>query len=105
MYQSNIVAATMLAVGIAGGAAVSAQTQPGAQARPAPRPLAPGLSEKPYAGIFDKQQLFDVEKRLSETAAALPLRMRPNSARRFICGIGVVPAGSDGGPAVREGPG
>jgi hypothetical protein len=89
--EPTIIAAAVLTA-VASAAIVSAQTAPGAQAKPATRQFAPELSEKPYSRLFDRQQLPDVERKLSETAAALRLKMRPNSARRFICGIGVLPA-------------
>jgi hypothetical protein len=92
-HQPGIIAATLLTAAITAGTA-AAQTPPRAQAMPATPELAAKLSEKPYSRLFDKQQLSDLERQLSQPAAALQLKMRPNSARRFICGMPVLPADS-----------
>jgi hypothetical protein len=86
----KIAAAAVLTATIAGAAHVSAQTRAGAQAKPATGELAPGLSEKPFSRLFGTPQLSEVERRLFEAAAALQREMRPNSARRFICGMPVL---------------
>ena len=83
MRQSNVVAATVLAAALAAASTTSAQARPDAQAKPTTPALAPGLSSKPYSRLFDQQR--------SQASEALR-KMRPNSARRFICGIHVLPA-------------
>ena len=84
--QPKIVAAAVLAAAIAGPATVAAQTPPGAPSTPATHHPPPGLSAKPYSRLFDQQ--------LAKASEALRSRMRPNSARRFICGTPVLPADS-----------
>jgi hypothetical protein len=88
MRQSHIVAATVFAT-LAATAIVSAQTKPEDQSKPAAAQPAPELSSKPYSRLFNQQ--------LSEARAALQLQMRsiaPNSARRFICSMPVLPGDS-----------
>lgn len=79
----KIVAAAVLAAAIASPATVAAQTPPGAAATATPQ-LTPGLSARPYSRLFDQQ--------LAKASEALRGTMRPNSARRFICGMPVLPA-------------
>jgi hypothetical protein len=98
--QPYIVAVAVLTAAIATAATVSAQTAPGAQAMPAMPELTAKLSEKPYSRLFEKQQLSDLERQLSQPAPALQLKMRPNSARRFICGMPVLPADSSLDPGI-----
>ena len=92
MRQSHLVGASVLAAALAAATAtVSAQAKPEAQTQPVAPQLAPGLPAKPYLRLFEQQQ--------SKAAAALRSQMRssfmrPNSARRFICGTPVLPAES-----------
>ena len=83
--QSNIFAATAVAAAIAGAVTVSAQPSPQAQAKPAPPQLAPELSAKPYSRLF-RLPLPEISATRSD--------VRPNSARRFICSMPVLPANS-----------
>ena len=101
MRQANVVvASTLLAAALAAAATASAQTGPGAQPKPAIPELAPGLPAKPYLRLFDKQR--------SEADAALRAMQsnftRPNSARRFICGIHLLPADSSIDPKFEKAP-
>ena len=84
MRQSNIFAATAVAAAIAGAVTVAAQPSPQAQAKPAAPRLAPELSTKPYSRLFGQPQI-------STTARS---DVRPNSARRFICTMPILPADS-----------
>ena len=99
MRQSNVVTAAVLAATLAAAATASAQATPGAQAKPASPPLAPGLSSKPYSRLFD-QQLSEARKALQEKIQSV----RPNSARRFICGTPVLPADSTIDPKFEKAP-
>ena len=100
MRQSNVVvASTLLAAALAAAATVAAQTRPGAQPKPAIPELAPGLSSKPYSRLFNQQ--------LSEATAALRAKVEslgPNSARRFICTMPVLPSDSTIDPKFEMGP-
>jgi hypothetical protein len=82
--QSNISALIVLAAALAGATTVSAQSAPGAPTRPAAPQLAPRLSSKPYARLFDQH--------LSGATAAVRSMTRPDSARRFICSMPVLPS-------------
>lgn len=104
MRQSNVVAATVLAAAIATAATVSAQTRPEAQAKPATPHLAPGLSTKPYSSLFDQQRLEASAALRSKMQSMRSNFMRPNSARRFICGIIVLPADSSIDPKFEAAP-
>ena len=84
--QSNVFTATVMAASIAGAVTVSAQPSPRAQVKPAAPQLAPELSTKPYSRLFD-QHLFKV-------SATPRSEVLPNSARRFICAMPMLPADS-----------
>ncbi len=84
--QSNVFTATVMAASIAGAVTVSAQPSPRAQVKPAPSQLAPGLSSKPYSRLFEQQ--------LPEISTAPRSEVLPNSARRFICAMPMLPADS-----------
>jgi hypothetical protein len=86
MRRSSVAATTAMAAAIAGAVAVSAQGKPEAPVKPAAAQQVPSLSTKPYSRLFEQQR--------SEAAAALWSKMKPNSARRFICGTPVLPADS-----------
>ena len=86
---SNIAAATVLAAALAGVGAASAQSSPEARTKPAAPQVAPALSSKPYSRLFNQRL---VDQRLSDATAALRSKMRPDSARRFICAMPVLPS-------------
>jgi hypothetical protein len=86
MRQSHIVAAVVFATLAAAGTA-SAQTRPDAQSNPAATQPAPALSSKPYLRLFD-QQLRHV------STATRRIEVRPDSARRFMCTMPILPADS-----------
>ena len=99
MRQSDVVAASIMAAALAAAATASAQAKPEAQPKPSTPQLAPGLSSKPYSRLFDQQ--------LSQARAALQLQMRsitPNSARRFICTMPVLPSDATIDPKFEMGP-
>ena len=96
MRQSNLVAATVLAAALAAAATASAQAKPEAQPKPSTPQLAPGLSSKPYSRLFDQQ--------LSQARAALMRSITPNSARRFICTMPVLPSDATIDPKFEMGP-
>jgi hypothetical protein len=86
MRQSHVVVATVFAT-LAATAAVPAQTKPEAQSKPAAAQPAPALSSKPYSRLFDEQL-----PHVSTTTRRI--EVRPNSARRFICAMPILPADS-----------
>jgi len=79
--RSNVFAATVLATAIA-AVTVSAQPSPQAQATPAAPQLAPELSTKPYSRLFRQPEISTTRRSY----------MRPNSARRFMCTMPILPA-------------
>jgi len=93
LRQSNVAAAIVLVAALATAASASAQARLGAPVKPVLPQLAPGLSSKPYSRLFDQQ--------LAQARTALRFQMKsitpnsaiaPNSARRFICGMPVLPS-------------
>ena len=84
--QSNVFAATAIAAAIAAAGTVSAQTGPEPQTTVAPQGVQ-GLSTKPYSRLFDERL-----RHLSTTPGRI--EMRPNSARRFMCTMPILPADS-----------
>ncbi len=85
--QCPRLAAAGCLVTLIGSAALSAQAPLPAAERPAAETAR--LPLKPFSRLFEQQT--------SDATAALRFEMprnfaRPNSARRFICGIGVLPA-------------
>ena len=85
--QSNVFAATAIAAAIAAAGTVSAQTGPEPQTTPVAPQGVQGLSTKPYSRLFDERL-----RHLSTTPSRI--EMRPNSARRFMCTMPILPADS-----------
>ena len=103
MRQANVVvASTLLAAALAAAATASAQTRPGAQPKPAIPELEPGLPAKSYLRLFEQAAVRGRSAALRATMRSN--FMRPNSARRFICGTHLLPADSSINPTFEKAP-
>ena len=86
--HAALVAATLAGI-VFGVGTPAGQAARDTAAKPVAPATAAGMSIKPFSRLFD-QQVRQVEAAMWLKTKELQLNLRPNSARRFICGTIVV---------------